>query len=523
MMELRVAAVAAPDRPFGRVDTRSLTSADPASLFNACRVAAESAVSTAGAWSHSNWSGTRAQRRKSLLMMESLSGSRDALDELLVRVSPHLLLIGSMTPCLPGAIACAARARELLGNDVCIVLGGRHVNETMFLEEEDIRHHPGSPLRLMHTGAIPRVFDLVVAGEGEDVIRSIGAAIATSLRDHKSPASPNSFVPGLECAAGSWIAGWIDGHSIHHARGREMLDRDSLPSPSDMFGVGTKFDVFGGALTAHVFSDSGNGCAFDCGFCSERKAVTGGLVDPFGGPRRLHAQLVAAARVVGEDAPQMTASAFCEDSTLLGGSPRALYDLVERIRRGDARIPFGAQLTIDQVLRREKELHALREAGLCYLFIGIETPNPTAIGGMSKDLNRTSSWLHRTESALALLARLDYKVGAAILFGLGESHESRTLLLTRLAEFRLRYGSPSPVSFNWASQHPLAGDDGATGYTYHEWSIPEGPFSNAFSFFGEATVRYPLAGVAPPVLEEVHDLVDMAYQLDIKARHDNSH
>src|SRR5690242_4699397 len=112
-MSLSVVVVAAPELPEGGLGRHTLKSSDPASLYNACRVAAHLAGQKIGAWGETGWSGSRRERRESVMLMHSLREDMPSLEELLLRERPNLLLIGAMSVCLPGAIACAARAKDL--------------------------------------------------------------------------------------------------------------------------------------------------------------------------------------------------------------------------------------------------------------------------------------------------------------------------------------------------------------------------------------------------------------------------
>src|SRR6188768_3953202 len=126
VVSLRVLAIAAPQFQSGGVGDLGISSADPASLFNGCRWAAYLAQQKIGPWGESNWAGTRAARRPAVLLMNSLDDSLPVLHERLETIRPNLVLIGAMSVCLPGAVAVARYVRALLGDDVCIVLGGRH-------------------------------------------------------------------------------------------------------------------------------------------------------------------------------------------------------------------------------------------------------------------------------------------------------------------------------------------------------------------------------------------------------------
>lgn len=512
-MTLRVVAVSAPDWIRGVKNASALNSRDPASLFNACRYAAMQ-CETPGPWANSNWATSRKERREKLLLMYSLD-DMPAFEELLLRERPNLLLIGAMTLCLPGAIRCAERARALLGSEVFIVLGGRHTCETIYLaaggrrSPESVQHHRASPLRLMSVGRIPNVFDLVISGDGEYLIAAIGNLVEAGIFATRQPSTNldqlDRRIPG------DWIAGVIDRDVVKTVVSEAVpLNYGALPSPCSMFGASASFDVFGGRITAHAFSDTGRGCVYNCEFCSERSGVVGGIRDLTNAADRLYRQFEDACQVAAEDTPGRAASAFVEDSVLLGGSPRMVERLSSMLEQRPLDLQFGAQLTIDQILRRQSEIARLAENGLRYLFVGIETLDPGAIGGMSKDVGRTkSSWVERIEQAFHFLHDHKIDCGGALLFGLGESRASRPVLFEQLRKLQKAFGAPFPLSINWAVQHPLCGDDGGAGYEYVEWGTPDSEFLECFHHYGEASVLYPLPKVGTPSLPEVQEVTKM--------------
>lgn len=513
MSNLRVVAVAAPDSIRGGKGASALNSRDPASLYNACRLAAARTLCESSAWSTSNWVGPRSVRRAKCLLMSS-ADELGQFEQLLRKERPNFVLIGAMTICMRGAIECASVAKRVLGADALIVLGGRHACETMYLGDvglrhpSQVRHHRASPLRLMAEGVIAPVFDLVVSGDGEAVIADLGEQVARASGD--LPAQAMKFARALEQSGtrGDWIAGCLHESAIHVNVSRAIaLDYQALPSPVSVFGLAGAFDVFDGRMTAHVSSDMGRGCVYGCAFCSESSAVTGAPRDLRNSADRLYQQLADTLTVVREDYPTRRASAFVEDSVLLGGSANLLDRLATRLEQAPLDIHFGAQLTIDLVLARKDALVRLRRAGLRYLFIGIETLDPAQIGGMSKDTRRTSKWLDRIVETLSFLRGAGIQCGCAILFGLGELRDHRTQLLDELIKLREEYGGPHPVSFNWAVQHPLCGYDNGAAYNYLDWPTPEGELLELFRHFGEASERYPLSGVGTPELGEVREVV----------------
>lgn len=518
-LPLRVVAVAPPDHAEGELGRGVLTGADPASLFNACRYAAALAVSGVSAWGQSNWSGTRKSRRDCIILLDSLREDVAAFEKLLREQRPNLLIVGSMTVCFPGAIACAALAKKMFGDEICILLGGRHPSETIYKSPDgNIVQHPGSPLELMRNGTIERVFDVVVAGQGEYLIAQVGEMVAEFGRRGQPPVGVRERIGELVECPGDWIAGVVAGDSIRavESAGRP-IDYNELLPPCTLFGISEAFDVFDGRPTAHVFSDTGRGCIFDCDFCSERYSVVGRPVQLNDSPERLFRQLKAAVQVVREDHPEKPgASAFVEDSTLLVGAKPALRKLANLIIDSGIDIHFGAQLTVDQILQRQDELRLLRKAGLSYLFVGVETMDSSVANTLSKNSKKASEepWIDRSFQALLSLHQLGMKSCVALVFGLGEPHESRLDVLERIKGWRRDYGFPARLSMNWGVQHPLQTlrRDGSD-YTYHEWSVPPGPFLEQFKNFGESTYRYPMHGVERPVLAELMELSAFAKEI----------
>jgi len=515
-MSLRIVAVSAPYWPEGKFVNHSLKSEDPVSLFNACRYAAFLAENGIGVWGESNWAESRKKRRESILLMNSLKEEISYFDSLLKREKPNLLLIGAMTLCLPGAVAIAKRAREILGEKVCIVLGGWHSTESIYLDTylSIVKHHVSSPLRMMSEGYIDSVFDLVVSGEAEHLVAKIGDIVNLLDRKEKPFNKICDYLDELSYIPGDWIIGWLKDGKIGVFRGRGYpLNKDELMSPCSMFGVRASFDVFQGRKTAHVFSDSGRGCVYSCDFCSESADVCGSLIQINTSANRLYKQLRDAEKVIKEEDSSFQASAFIEDSSVLAGSTASLQKLVDLFSDHPIDISFGGQLTIDQALARIDVLKELKKVGFDYLFVGIETMNPDLVSGMVKVKRSEDSWIVRSEKLFASLSEIGISCGASLLFGIGETQKSRISLFEQIVKWRRSYKFPSPIAINWAVQHPRKGNDGGANYRYVNWGIPVGPFLDAFKDFGEASVSYPIAGQDPPRLEEVKELVDIYHEI----------
>ena len=514
-LQIRAIAISAPECISGHKSGRALNSTDPVSLFNACRYAASLAKQRKGAWGNSNWGRLDKKLREHFLLMYSLDDMH-RYENLIQASQPNILFIGAMTLCMPGAVECAKVARKMFGDRLLIVLGGRHVNETIYLADERkrlpslVKHHRASPGRLIRECEIPPLFDVIISGEAEKLIAEIGELFS---RCNQSPAT--FIAENLDMKTeGRWIADFprIDNTLVSDG---VPLKRDELPSVVGTFGVTASFDVFEGRMTSHIFSDTGPGCIYDCNFCSERRSIAGNIQDIQGAPRRLYNQLNETVSAVMQDHPNKGASAFVEDSIFLSGSPVAITQLCQLLEKAPLEVIFGGQFTIDQILRKKDVIQRLAKCGLRYIFIGLETLEPQEIGGMSKDVDgNKQTWKDRFLQALDFMAANHIDCGCALLFGLGEAHISRRNLLNGLIKLKQETGQPLTLSANWAVQHPLRSSRESENENYLRWGTPEGELLEYFHRFGEASLEYPLPNVCAPQVGEVKEIIHLLNEFE---------
>ncbi|MNO63802.1 hypothetical protein D3C76_545170 [compost metagenome] len=512
---IRAIAVSAPDYIKGTKSRKALNSPDPVSLFNACRCAANAALRGDGAWGESNWAQTGKKLRNSFLLMYSLDDMH-LLKDLLQSEHPNIVFIGAMTLCMPGAIECAKLVRETLGSHALIVLGGRHANETIFLTEENQRlrssvmHHTASPGRLIRDGKIPPLFDIIISGEAELLIKRIGELVTQSSQQ------PTPYIAEHldRRIAGRWIIDFPHLDKTLVSAGIP-LKHDELPSVVETFGITASFEVFRGRMTSHVFSDTGSGCVYDCAFCSERRSVTGNIQEIESAAWRLYKQFKATVNTVRQHHPYKKASAFVEDSIFLSGSPNAISQLCCLLEQQPLDIVFGGQFTIDQIINKKGMIERLAQNGLTYVFIGLETLEPVEIGGLSKDLgSKKDTWENRFIQVLSILKDNGISCGCALLFGLGETRTSRKKLVQRLTLSRRNIGQPILISANWAVRHPLRSDNESDSEDFLRWGTPEGELLECFHSFGEASLEYPLPNVAPPTVNEVREVLQLLNEFE---------
>lgn len=510
MSRLQIIAVSAPYYPSHKIGgSRVLVSKVPFSLQNACRHAAGQARSGNLAWGNSNWA-TEDGLLASVLMYDYA----DELDSLWNQIKierPNLLLIGSMSLSMPGAVMIAEKAKELLGDDIFVVLGGKHPSETMYLEKgsQNVIHNPASPLLLMNKGKTSNCFDLIVSGDGENLITAIGELI------HKH--GPQGVTPHLEKIGkcpGRWVIGWQENDKMKTCSSVGIpINYSQMPIPAKLFGFSGRFDVFSETMrTAHVYSDISRGCMYDCSFCTERQTINGKPRVP-GSAIKLARQL----EVVHQKGLEYgeSVSAFCEDSILLMGVEKELDALYKILIKKDWVVPFGGQITVPLFLRDSvrAKLAKLQEVGLEYLFVGLETPNEEVAQTMSKNIGKGANWITQNEQAVKLASDMSLKYGAAVLFGLGESQKDRMGLLNDLLHWQEIYsGNPCTVSLNWATQHPLLNVGTAD---YLDWGTKhDSDYLPYFQrLFGEASEVYPAMDL--PSLIELDEIERIYRRLNL--------
>ena len=485
---LRICAIAAPywvsnKNPNQRL---SLNSRTPFSLQNALRCVAEDSIQGN---LDSNWSDPKLLEESMFLLDDADDDTIQDVQNRLETIQPNILYIGSMTLSFPGAVEIARKAKLLFGENILVVLGGRHVNETFYKDPTGVKHHKGSPLLLMEQGRIERVFDLVVSGDGEDISKVIANIRQHTTLHNQSIENFFDHVQELKTAKGSWVAGWIDKSGIKTITGDEPLDRSHLPVPAEMFGVNACFPVFKTDYTAHVYSDSGRGCVRDCSFCSERHLVTGVVQNPSGAADRLFNQLLVV-RKIGES-NGCSISAFVEDSILLMGSVEQLSRLAGLMEESKFYLKFGGQFTINDLTdpRVQQQIRRLQKYGLSYIYTGMETIDQKVAIDMSKNRKKEIPWLVQNRNALDFVSESGLNFGVSVLFGLGESQEQRLLHLDTLIEWQREYQNPLVVSLNWATEHPLLNK---SQHDFVDWGTEkeDSRLPLLQEIFGEASAKY---------------------------------
>ncbi len=411
------------------------------------------------------------------------------VEKVLKVMRPKVVLISSVSPAHRYAIDIARVVRKHLP-DCLIVLGGRHVDETIHFDAvtRQIVLEPTSAIVKIFDGVIEPVFDFLVAGDGyyalDILMKVISISMDLELKTtivHAVLEALSKFAPLFDPIPGRSIIVGLESNTVAHAwmiNSEIKLDLSILPSPYQAFAVRALFPIFKRdeqvLRTAHFMVT--NACTYHCYFCSEGVTVVGAF-------RSFNAEGVQRAleRVV-EYISYGAEALFFDDSIFWGGNfgnvinfCRELIHLRDIAKNSPSKIMrifgrevetqkvvdlmWGAQFTVDLLAsRRVPEeamlaLHEMKKAGCCYIYIGIESMSAPVIEKVHKNINRKQAWDDRVRVALGMARVAGITVGSSVLFGLdGETMETIEETISKveelLVENLLSIASPNILTYH---------------------------------------------------------------------------
>jgi radical SAM superfamily enzyme YgiQ (UPF0313 family) len=382
-------------------------------------------------------------------------------NEVLAKIKPRVVLISTVSPGHRYAIAIAQEVRRQLP-EALIVLGGRHIDETMRWDDQSGRLNLAysSTLRAIDDGRIPPVIDFLASGDGYFALDILLKAISIAMDLEQKRARVTDVLSVLHqmlsrsSVPGRAVISALDGDNVHifPIRGTQ-LDLSSLPSPYQFFAIRSRFPIFvneTGEVVRNAHMMVTNACPFRCDFCSEAVGVVGKILT-FG-----QHGIDSALNRVFEYVSYGADSIFFDDSVFWAGStvngttfchklarareaaaegkdPVSPWLRSEEARRRLARLQWGAQLTAEYMNslltgpEALRYLRLMREAGCNYIYIGIESLASTVMSHVHKNLSNSTGlrWSNKIVRALELAREAGIRVGSSVLFGLeGESRET---------------------------------------------------------------------------------------------------
>lgn len=410
------------------------------------------------------------------------------VNKILLVLRPRVVLISAVSPAHRYAIDIARTIRTCLP-DCVIVLGGRHTDETIHFDKtaRHITLEPSGTVSKILDGSIEPVFDFLIAGDGYYALDLLLKTLSLSMDLESRNVIKHSIIENLSNFSclfnplpGSSIIIGIETDGIHAwpICSGIKLDLKSLPSPYSAFAIRAFFPIFKYEervlRTAHFMVT--NSCTYHCYFCSEGVSVVGGF-NSF----RMEGIGKALQRVV-EYLDYGAEAIFFDDSIFWGGNfgdvvnfSRGLIYLrelaanstTETIRVHGREIQtkkildlqWGAQFTVDLLASRrvpgeaQYVLTEMKQAGCCYIYIGIESMSAPVIEQVHKNINPKRPWDERVRTALGIVRMSGITVGSSVLFGLdGETDETIEETIGKveelLAEDLLSIASPNILTYH---------------------------------------------------------------------------
>ena len=246
--------------------------------------------------------------------------------------------------------------------------------------------------------------DMLVRGEGEEVIRQIASGV------------PHKDIRGLSYRENGGIV-----HNAIHP----LPDIASLPFPErSLRRYDYYFTQHGVRLSRHTFDTvlTTRGCPFKCKFCTFS-------LNPLGQKRSYSERPVES---VIEELKTVTADAVLFSDDNFFNNPARSEQLCDRILESKIRKMFAVQARIDMA-RYPRLLDKAQQAGFKIFLIGIESPHDRILKQLQKGITQ-----RQVRDAFAVLSRYDFYLHGYFIYGnIGETEEEMLYIPKFAKEIKL--------------------------------------------------------------------------------------
>jgi radical SAM superfamily enzyme YgiQ (UPF0313 family) len=359
----------------------------------------------------------------------------DALAEFagkLERMKPGIVGISSTSDSFQAATHIANEVRRVLPESV-VIIGGPHCDEVRFDEPDN----PNNPI------AVDSPFDFAIAGEGEWMLKELVRVVSTALE--AGDAQTREDVIARVLASDKLFAG-VEGKAKLYFLADQRLRAfqsswrpirlSELPplrmeylDPAHFYD----FEVFrheDESAKRCIQVMTHRGCGGTCSFCTERLLFPG---EPYYNRTRSVTDVIE--EILHYESKFGIEAVFFDDSTFIEQDEFVKELCKKMIDTGLAkRIEWGCLNRFDKI--RSAELIALMaDAGMSYMYLGLELCDDKALRRMRKHITRetstgkvktkkskTSMVQHMSE-ALEMLRGAGVTAGVSILFGLPKEEE----------------------------------------------------------------------------------------------------
>ncbi|MEM3958099.1 MAG: radical SAM protein [Thermoproteota archaeon] len=289
--------------------------------------------------------------------------------------NPHIVASSALATCNTYVVARTLETVKKINPDILTVTGGQHFTATA---QESLEEYP--------------VIDVIVRGEGEQTL--------AELVKSRIEGTGFSSIRGIS---------FRNGGEIKHNPPRPLIENlDALPYPGYHFVKDFvhkyHFSAMAGRNTPYALVEGSRGCAHRCTFCSQWRHWQGAW--RVKSPKRLADEMEYCYRNHGSRFIWLT-----DDNFGLGKRASDLAD--EIISRGISEdIMWFTQARCDDVVRGESILPRLRRAGLRWVLLGVENPDP----GVLESFRKNITW-EQAKEAVKLLKKNDIFTQAMFIIG----------------------------------------------------------------------------------------------------------
>ena len=283
-----------------------------------------------------------------------------------------------------------ADAVKAVHPDALIILGGYHPT---FAHREILQDFPA--------------VDLCVRGEGELTLLEI--------MQRWQAAAPNLVNDWSDIAGVTWRQG--DEIVVNLSRAN-LSDLDAVPFPArDLLPPLDAYpqyaDTVAGVMRYKASIMSSRGCPFHCNFCS----IIAFYGDAGGKPwRGRSVDNVVAEMVHLADTYGASHFEFQDDNFYV--RPERALGIVEKYAATGREFSFAFLTRADQVVRGERYFHALRQAGLRYVSVGIESGSEASLDRMVKqtgvEINRKALQILHDHDVAAQVEFIMFEPGSTL-------------------------------------------------------------------------------------------------------------
>jgi magnesium-protoporphyrin IX monomethyl ester (oxidative) cyclase len=263
--------------------------------------------------------------------------------------------------------------------------------------------------------------DMIVRGEGEEIIKKIAAGI------------PHKEIRGLSYRQNGGVV-----HNDIHS----LPDIAQIPFPDrSLRKCNYRAAAYGVPLSSHKFDAvlSTRGCPFKCRFCTFS-------LNPLG-QKRSYAERPVESVVEELKTVKAGIVLFSDDNFFT--NPRRSEELCDSIIESNIKKTFIVQTRID-VAKRPKTLEKAKRAGIKVFLIGIESPHDRILEQLQKGITQ-----RQIRDAFAVLTQYDFYLHGYFIYGnIGETEEemlyipkfAKELKLDSISFQKLRIENYSPLN-----------------------------------------------------------------------------